>query len=154
MEKSDHMTSPVTLQGAGVCMGFRAVHWRRPACCGHTALNAWPEPQPLSPSAPGFSWRNSENAEGSGLLTCLLGKRPEHFIGFFLFKESEDQVSGVGSLEGHGSDGLAPKGFAQRVRRVQKSFLSMKGRAGQDGPQLLTQPPGGPPLPSPRDLLC
>lgn len=78
-----------------------------PTCCGHTALTV-ESAQCLGPSRSlrlcpltGFSRSNSENPEGNGLLTCLLGKRPEHFIGFFLCKESEDQVSGVGGLEGH-----------------------------------------------------
>lgn len=60
-----------------------------------------PEPQPPSLSAHRLFTCNSENPEGNGLLTCLLGERPEHFIGLFLCKESEDQVLGVGGLEGH-----------------------------------------------------
>lgn len=31
--------------------------------------------------------------------------------------------------------------------------MSMKGVAGQDGPQLPTQAPGWPPLPSPREAF-
>lgn len=61
-------------------------------CCGHTVLTV-EAAQCLGLGAhslclcllTSFSWSNSDDPEENDLLTCLLRKRPEHFIGFCFF---------------------------------------------------------------------
>lgn len=83
--------------------------WPHRTHCGVSSVLG-PSPQPLSVCSP-------DNPEGKDLLTCLLGKRIFSFL-----RKVRIRFRSCEAWRATWSDGLAPKGFVQRVRRVQESF--------------------------------